>query len=108
MKWAFIVSQLQPVCPTIKAYIVMTDSAHMPAEAGSDWKCYDDLVAAEMPNLPFIPQILDENTACGLCYTSGTTGRPKVQEGPRHSHFSLLLSRPIFVWGASGDCHAFA
>jgi acyl-CoA synthetase (AMP-forming)/AMP-acid ligase II len=31
---------------------------------------------------------LDENTACGLCYTSGTTGNPK---GALYSHRSTLL-----------------
>ena len=30
----------------------------------------------------------DENTACGLCYTSGTTGNPK---GVLYSHRSNVL-----------------
>ena len=33
---------------------------------------------AEVSKLPFRWQVRDENMACGLCYTSGTTGNPKV------------------------------
>ncbi len=40
--------------------------------------CYDDLLEREVQNLPFKWEVTDENLACGLCYTSGTTGNPKV------------------------------
>ena len=33
---------------------------------------------AQISHLPFKWQVRDENLACGLCYTSGTTGNPKV------------------------------
>ena len=35
-------------------------------------------VQAEVNHLPFRWQVTDENLASGLCYTSGTTGNPKV------------------------------
>lgn len=41
--------------------------------------CYEQLLDAATPQLSsFAWPELDENTPCGLCYTSGTTGNPKV------------------------------
>ena len=54
--------------------------------------CYEDLLAAEESNLPgFKWAKVDENTACGLCYTSGTTGRPKVSGSISKSHTSIAV-----------------
>jgi acyl-CoA synthetase (AMP-forming)/AMP-acid ligase II len=47
---------------------------------------YEDLMA-EITPIPEWP-VFDENTASGLCYTSGTTGRPK---GVLYSHRASLL-----------------
>lgn len=51
------------------------------AAAGlGDALCYEDIIAAEKPNLAGFQWVrVHENDACGLCYTSGTTGRPKVR-----------------------------
>jgi acyl-CoA synthetase (AMP-forming)/AMP-acid ligase II len=72
--------------PAIRHYVVMTDHAHMPATSLPDVLCYEDIVAAETPELEW-PEF-DENTAAALCYTSGTTGNPK---GALYSHRSTLL-----------------
>jgi acyl-CoA synthetase (AMP-forming)/AMP-acid ligase II len=48
--------------------------------------CYETLVAAGADQFEW-PQ-LDENAACALCYTSGTTGNPK---GVMYSHRSTML-----------------
>ena len=47
---------------------------------------YEELIAPELSD--FTPPPIDENQAAGLCYTSGTTGRPK---GVLYSHRSLVL-----------------
>ena len=42
--------------------------------------CYEELLAAEAgAEQGFRWVDVDENDACGLCYTSGTTGRPKAR-----------------------------
>jgi fatty-acyl-CoA synthase len=43
--------------------------------------CYEELLDAQVGGLPFVWPPLDENAPCGLCYTSGTTGNPKVRGG---------------------------
>ena len=72
---------------TVKAFVVMTDRAHMPASNKvSNLLCYEDLIESHAPD--FAWPSFDENTASSLCYTSGTTGNPK---GALYSHRSTLL-----------------
>ncbi len=70
----------------VKNMVIMTDRAHMPETSLENVLCYEELIAAEDDHYDW-PE-LDENTAAGLCYTSGTTGEPK---GALYSHRSTLL-----------------
>jgi fatty-acyl-CoA synthase len=79
--------KLQDSLPHVKGFIIMTDAAHMPASTSlRNPVCYEDLIREGDEDFRW-PEF-DENTACGLCYTSGTTGNPK---GVLYSHRSNVL-----------------
>ncbi|MCW3474294.1 3-(methylthio)propionyl-CoA ligase [Limobrevibacterium gyesilva] len=74
---------------SVRAVVFMTEPAHMPDIAlpeGMDLLCYEDLMAAADEDYAW--PVFDERVAASLCYTSGTTGKPK---GVLYSHRSTLL-----------------
>ncbi|MBJ6111462.1 long-chain-fatty-acid--CoA ligase [Hymenobacter sp. BT523] len=82
-----LVERLAPVCPTVEKWVLMTGPEHLPTRSELPGLCsYEDLLAAEAPHYEW--PSFDENTACSLCYTSGTTDQPK---GVLYSHRSTLL-----------------
>jgi acyl-CoA synthetase (AMP-forming)/AMP-acid ligase II len=81
-----LVEKLAPRFATIEQYVLLTDRAHMPAEAALDFICYEDWIAGEPMDAPWTH--MDERAPSGLCYTSGTTGNPK---GVEYSHRSNVL-----------------
>ncbi len=81
-----LVEKLAHACQGVKHWVAMTDRDHRPQAGIPGLLCYEDLLAAETDDFEW-PEF-DENTAATLCYTSGTTGKPK---GVLFSHRSTIL-----------------
>jgi fatty-acyl-CoA synthase len=94
-----IADKLKP----IEKYVVLTDAAHMPATALKNAVPYEEWIAEVDGD--FAWKTFDENTAAGMCYTSGTTGNPK---GVLYSHrsnvmHSMIAAQPDAMGLASRD-----
>jgi len=82
-----LLEAILPHCPTVERVIVLTDQTHMPAGAKlPNAEAYETVL--EQASEDVVWGDFDETTACGLCYTSGTTGNPK---GVLYSHRSNFL-----------------
>ena len=88
-------AQLRDKLPTVESFIAMTDAEHAQGLEIADLNVYEDLLSTESPDFEW-PEF-DENTASGLCYTSGTTGFPK---GVLYSHRSNVIH--AYAAGAGG------
>ncbi|MYM86021.1 long-chain-fatty-acid--CoA ligase [Rugamonas sp. FT82W] len=82
-----LVEAFAPLCKTIKGFILLGAADRMPAKTKiPNLLCYEDLINSHSAEFEW--PLFDENSACTLCYTSGTTGNPK---GALYSHRSTVL-----------------
>jgi acyl-CoA synthetase (AMP-forming)/AMP-acid ligase II len=90
VSFAPLISAIAPaIKDTVQAVVVMTDAANMPdltLAPGMALHSYDTLMDAADDD--YVWPLFDERTASALCYTSGTTGRPK---GVLYAHRSTVL-----------------
>jgi fatty-acyl-CoA synthase len=84
--FAKLVEEIAPRIPSIELFVCLTDAAHLPKANIPNLVAYEEFIAGADEN--FAWKEFDEHTACGLCYTSGTTGNPK---GVLYSHRSNVL-----------------
>jgi fatty-acyl-CoA synthase len=95
-----LLEAILPHCPKVERVIVLTDEWTMPATQLPRAECYEAILSdasAEMTWGDF-----PETTACGLCYTSGTTGNPKgVLYSHRSNFIHTLLGLQTSVLGAT-------
>ena len=81
-----ILEEILPTCKTVEQIIVLTDNINMPKSNLPNLLCYEELVENEDSDFSWVRG--HETEACGICYTSGTTGNPK---GVVYTHRSNVL-----------------
>ena len=95
-----LLEAILPHIPKVERVIVMTDAAHMPQTKLPKAEAYEEVIAGQSADCVWGD--FDEQTACGLCYTSGTTGNPKgVLYSHRSNFIHTLLGLQSTVLGAT-------
>ncbi len=95
-----LLEAILPHCPSVKKVVVLTDEWTMPATKLPAAECYEQVLSEASDDVTWGG--FEENTACGLCYTSGTTGNPKgVLYSHRSNFIHTLLGLQTTVLGAT-------
>ena len=82
-----IIKAMQGKATTIQHYVALCDADKLPADSGVPGLIsYEALIAPQKSTYSW-PEF-DENSASSMCYTSGTTGKPKAV---LYSHRSTIL-----------------
>ena len=96
-----LLEAILPHCPKVEKVIILIDAGHMPAASKlPGLECYETVL--EQASVDVVWGDFPESTACGLCYTSGTTGNPKgVLYSHRSNFIHSLLGLQSTVLGAT-------
>ena len=86
-----IMEKLVSLLPTVEAFIILNAPSDFKTTI-PDYLLYEDLIAGVSPETEWVD--VDENDACAMCFTSGTTGLPK---GVLYSHRSTWLHATIMA-----------
>lgn len=81
-----LVEQMAKGLKSVTRIIVMAPAGATATVAGQKALVYEDIIASQKTSYDW--PMFDERTACGLCYTSGTTGQPK---GVLYSNRAMVL-----------------
>lgn len=82
-----LAEQIAPQCPTVRTWVIMSDKPMTQIQTSLPGAVHlEALMAAAEASYDW--PVIDENSACSACYTTGTTGRPK---GVYFSHRALYL-----------------
>jgi fatty-acyl-CoA synthase len=94
-----VVETNAPELDTVEQYVVMADA--VPEDCSLEpVVAYEDLLAEQSTDYEF-PEI-DEEEECGMCYTSGTTGKPKgVAYTHRGVHLHSIMAGHVDANGVS-------
>ena len=82
-----LIAAVAPKLETVKGYVIMTDKPLTEIQTDlAPLYSYEELLAEADDTYKW--PVLDERSAYGACYTTGTTGRPK---GVYYSHRNIFL-----------------
>ena len=92
-----LAESLAPLTPRVQGWILMSERplAEIPTTLSPVYH-YEDLLAAASDSIDW--PVIDERSAYGACYTTGTTGQPK---GVYYSHRSVYLHAMALANGLS-------